>query len=131
MNTNEATKKATELVDALDKLCEDIVKAHDEDFPSLAGKIEVNAKKGQKFIKIIRQDSDGSGRSVWGFINLKHSDFEVGDVLLAKSWKAPALNKARGNLLNGRPYIIKGMRQYGPGYLSGYCAGGKRNGGLV
>ena len=119
------------LNEKIDQLCADIVKAHDEDFPSLAGKIEVNAKKGQKFIKIIRQDSDGSGRSVWGFINLKHSDFEVGDVLLAKSWAAPALNKARGNLLNGHPYIIRGMRQYGPGYLSGYCAGGKRNGGLI
>ncbi len=118
------------LNEKIDQLCADIVKAHDEDFPSLAGKIEVQAKKGQKFVKIIRREIEGS-RSVWGFINLKHSDFEVGDVLLAKSWKAPALNKARGNLLNGRPYIIKGMRQYGPGYLSGYCAGGKRNGGLI
>jgi len=118
------------LNEKIDLLCENIVKAHDEDFPSLAGKLSVNAKKGQKFIKIIRQDNDGSGRSVWGFINLKHSDFEVGDILLAKSWAAPALNKARGNLLSA-PYIVKGMRQYGPGYLSGYCAGGKRDGGLV
>ena len=118
------------LNEKIDLLCEDIVKCHDEDFPSLAGKLQVNAKKGQKFIKIIRQDSDGSGRSVWGFINLKHSDFQIGDILLAKSWAAPALNKARGNLLSA-PYIVRGMRQYGPGYLSGYCAGGKRDGGLV
>ena len=80
------------LNEKIDQLCADIVKAHDEDFPSLAGKIEVQAKKGQKFVKIIRREIEGS-RSVWGFINLKHSDFEVGDVLLAKSWKAPALNK--------------------------------------
>lgn len=117
------------LNEKIDQLCADIVKAHDEDFPSLAGKIEVQAKKGQKFVKIIRREIEGS-RSVWGFINLKHSDFQVGDVLLAKSWAAPALNKARGNLLD-HPYIIRGMRQYGPGYLSGYCAGGKRNGGLI
>ena len=64
------------LNEKIDQLCADIVKAHDEDFPSLAGKIEVQAKKGQKFIKIIRQDSDGSGKSVWGFINLKHSLIE-------------------------------------------------------
>lgn len=117
------------LNEKIDQLCADIVKAHDEDHPILAGQLEVHAKKGQKFIKIIRQDKNGS-RSVWGFINLKHSDFQVGDILLAKSWAAPALNKARGNLLD-RPYIIRGMRQYGPGYLSGYCAGGKRNGGLI
>ena len=118
----------------IDLLCEDIVKCHDEDFPSLEGKLKAYPQKGQKFIKIIREDIERDHRmgskSVWGFINLSHSDFEIGDVLLAKSFKAPALNKSRGNLLS-QPYIIRGMRQYGPGYLSGYCAGGKRNGGLI
>ena len=113
MNTNEATKKATELVDALDKLCEDIVKAHDEAHPILAGDTTCSWKKGQKFIKVIRHGEHQD--SVWGFINLKHSDFEIGDVLMAKSWRAPALNKARGNILEGYP--IRGMRQYGPDYL--------------
>ena len=51
MNQQEATKKATELVDALDQLCEDIVKAHDEAYPILAGNTQCSWKKGQKFIK--------------------------------------------------------------------------------
>jgi len=113
MTKEQATQKATLLVDALDKLCKDIVNAHDMRHPGLAGDMSCDWKKGQKFIKVIR--TTGSGDSVWGFINLKHEDFELGDVLMAKSWKAPALNHPRGNILEG--YTITGMRQYGPDYI--------------
>jgi hypothetical protein len=98
----------------IQKLCEDIVNCHDESYPNLAGSFSVTARKGQKFIKIIKEGEYQN--SVWGFINLSHPDFKFGDVLMAKSWKGPALNKARGNILE-QDYVIKGMRQYGPDYL--------------
>ena len=53
-----------------------------------------------------------------------------GDVLLAQGWAGPALNKARGNLLK-QNYKVDSRNQYGPGYISGYSAGGERDGGLV
>lgn len=52
--------------------------------------------EGKKYIKIIRENS------VWGFIvkeDFKH--FRKGDILKAAGWNAPALNQARGNILDG------------------------------
>lgn len=44
-----------------------------------------------------------TGNSVWGFVVNTNSDklFQYGDILKAASWKTPARNKARGNVLNG------------------------------
>ncbi len=79
---------------------------------------------GKKYIKII---SNGSQRSVWGFINIsefvkerkmtneiKKVTFKEGDVLMPAGWNTPALNAPRGNLLEG--YSAHG-NMYGPGYL--------------
>ena len=52
--------------------------------------------EGKKYIKIIRENS------VWGFIvkeDFKH--FRKGDILKAAGFNAPALNRARGNILDG------------------------------
>ena len=76
---------------------------------------------GNKYLKIITENS------VWGFINLKNKNFKEGDLLKAATWRAPALNKPRGNVFDNN-YVINWT---GPKYLSGYCAGGKRNGGLL
>lgn len=49
-----------------------------------------------KFIKIVQ------GGSVHSFIvNSENYKFPVGAVLKAASWKAPALNYSRGNVLDG------------------------------
>ena len=56
----------------------------------------MSVREGKKDIKIIRENS------VWGFIakeDFKH--FRKGDILKAAGWNAPALNKARGNILDG------------------------------
>ena len=79
---------------------------------------------GKKYIKII---SNGSQRSVWGFINIsefvkerkmtneiKKVTFKEGDVLMSAGWNTPALNAPRGNLLKG--YSAQG-NMHGPGYL--------------
>ena len=56
----------------------------------------IHVKIGKKYIKIIRD------RSVWGFIVKETSGkFREGDILKAAGWNAPAMNSARGNILDG------------------------------
>ena len=50
MNKEKAIKTATELVDALDQLCEDITSQRAESFPRLSQYFTCSWKKGQKFI---------------------------------------------------------------------------------
>ncbi len=64
---------------------------------------------GTKYLKIVTENS------VWGFINLTNKNFEEGDILKAAGWRAPALNKPRGNIFNNN-YEISWT---GPKYLSG------------
>jgi hypothetical protein len=58
-------------------------------------KKELRFEVGNKFIKII------SGTSVHSFI-VKEDEvkFKKGDILKAATWKAPAKNFARGNIIN-------------------------------
>ena len=79
-------------------------------------KSNIEVKEGSKYIKIT------TGNNVWGFVNKGNPDFEVGDILKAANWRAPALNKARGNIFEN--YHVAWT---GPHYLSGYSAGGRRN----
>ena len=64
---------------------------------------------GSKYLKIV------TDASVWGFINLTNKNFEEGDILKAAGWRAPALNKPRGNIFNDN-YEISWT---GPKYLPG------------
>jgi len=80
---------------------------------------------GNKYLKVIKKL--GTQTMVWGFINLGNPNFKEGDLLKANGWRAPALNKPRGNIFD-HDYVINWT---GPKYLSGYCAGGERNGGLL
>ena len=114
-------KISKELESAVEKLCEDINKAHFDQFPNLTEYNTYPSYAGQKYIKIITDT--GNQKSVWGFINAKEFKkglagitFQEGDILKAAGWKTPALNAPRGNILRA-PYPIIGMRQYGPDYL--------------
>ena len=75
----------------------------------------IEIKEGSKYIRIL------TDRSVWGFVNKGNKNFKVGDILKAKNWSTPALNKARGNIFED--YSVAWT---GPHYLSGYSAGGTR-----
>jgi len=95
-------------------------KANDYDMDRGEAKIdefrdEIEVKEGSKYIKIM------NGNTVWGFINKGNPDFEVGDILKAANWRAPSLNKARGNIF--RKYSVAWT---GPHYIAGYSAGGER-----
>jgi hypothetical protein len=58
--------------------------------------VSVHMVRGTKYIKVV------SGRSVHSFIVIKpDAKFKFGDILKAASWKAPATNFARGNILLG------------------------------
>ena len=118
-----------ELKNKIEKLCKDLETTHFQEWPTLKD-YGVTYKAGRKFCKIIITDGNGGDRSVWGFINLTHEKFNEGDVLKAAGWAAPALNRPRGNLLK-QDYKVDRRIQYGPGYISGYSAGGTRDGGLV
>ena len=109
-----------ELLQLCDKLCEDLLKVHLKQFPTLDW-YGYRYKVSPKYIKIIVTEKGQDG-SVWGFINRKKFQkgatgitFKCGDVLKANGWKTPALNAPRGNLFDG--YKIHGMRKYGPDYL--------------
>jgi len=73
-----------------------------------------SVKPGQNYIKVIRENS------VHAFVIKKLTakteamGFKVGDILKPAGWRAPALNKARGNVLEGNFYI----NWTGPLYLS-------------
>ena len=115
--------KEKNLKQAVNQLLVDIKTAADEQHPTLADYSSYTALKGRKFVKIIEEDtfnvrSGGTlSQRVWGFININdftktrkmakgnvNVNFRRGDVLMANGWRAPALNSARGNLLDG--YII-------------------------
>lgn len=56
----------------------------------------VRVDKGSKYLKVVTRTS------VHSFIVLKaDAKFKVGDILKAASWRAPATNFSRGNILEG------------------------------
>jgi len=73
-----------------------------------------SVREGQNYIKVIRENA------VHAFVIKKLTakteakGFKVGDILKPAGWQAPALNKARGNVLEGNFYI----NWTGPLYLS-------------
>ena len=109
------------LENAVITLCKDIDKEYKKQWKHYNEKDSYHtAEVGRSYIKIISVEDENSNsypkRSVWGFINLKNKKFKEGDVLKSAGWSTPALNKPRGNLLEGR-YQVRGMRIYGPDYL--------------
>lgn len=73
----------------------------------------IEFERGPKYIRVMTV-SHGN-RSAHSFIVREDDDkFKQGDILLAKSWKGPARNKARGNIMTAE---YRGVTCYGAGYL--------------
>ncbi len=85
-----------------------------ENFPSLAPQV-FTIEEGAKFIRVVTQETTGTGRSVYCFIAKVDSktkalgEVKAGDVLKSASWKAPA-PIARGNIFDG----LGGLGSIGP-----------------
>lgn len=67
-------------------------------------KFGLKLQPGKKFAKIIKT-RNGKSESAYGFVALVEGEsqgvkYKVGDVFKANSWKAPALNFVRCNLLD-------------------------------
>lgn len=60
----------------------------------------VTFEPGSSYIKVVKTNADGSQASVHSFIVNKAKNFPLGAILKSASWKAPATNFARGNLLD-------------------------------
>ena len=74
----------------------------------------LTVSEGKKYIKIVKGDTTDDQTSVWGFVVKEDTPkFKRGDLLKPASWKAPATNKARGNIL-GDDYVVQWT---GPLYL--------------
>ena len=99
------------------ELCETLTESMHTRWKHTIGETYFSYKVGQKYIKIISNDTKGLNTSVWGFINKSNSNFKEGDILKAAGWRTPALNKARGNLFDGYDINPNSMRIYGPDYL--------------
>jgi len=125
-----------QLEEAITKLCEDIKtanenyyftriinraemlkKGYSEEFINkrIADKkeelkeLEVRAEAGRIYVKIYVYEPcrfSSQHFRTWGFINIRNADFKIGDIFLGNGGR-PALNKARGNVLEGYDPIKK------------------------
>ena len=87
------SKSAETLNEGIDNL----IQAMKNDYQLTENTKEYSAIEGRKYIKIVV----GSSSVVAFVVKQKTKKFEVGDLLLAKSWNSPATNFARGNVLEG------------------------------
>ena len=69
----------------------------------------VSTMHGQKYVRLVKSDSDGGSRSAYGFVNKLN-----GDILMAAGWGAPAKH-ARGNIFDKSTWKAAGP--YGMAYL--------------
>ena len=75
-----------ELLELVEKLCEDLTNAMHTRWEHSRGVTTHNYSVGQKYIRIYSEEN-GSMKSAWGFINKKDfNHFKKGDVLKCAGW---------------------------------------------
>lgn len=75
-------------------------KAADAHVQEMIANFKITFEIGSSYIKVVKSDTDGTNASVHSFIVNKAKNFPLGAILKSASWKAPATNFARGNLLD-------------------------------
>ena len=84
-----------------------------KDFPNLCVNGQMSKfyadQNGRKYIRIVREQTKGEGRSVHCFVDVSN-----GDILKADGWKKPAKH-ARGNIYSDNP--MDAMDDHGAKYL--------------
>ena len=65
---------------------------------------KITFEPGSSYIKVVKSDLNGTNSSVHSFIVNKAKNFPLGAILKSASWKAPATNFARGNLLDRKTW---------------------------
>lgn len=106
-----------DLITKCEKLADAMLADYDRQFTH--AQIQFTLEEGRNFIKIVRSDCDQPSRkAVVGFVvkkapkaidNKTKQPFNVGDMLMAKSWSAPATNFARGNVFDFDAKSIRWM----------------------
>lgn len=100
-----------ELTEGLEKLRQLMIEDYNRAGFNLGYDIEFDF--GAKYIRVIHTNGSGS-RSCAGFVccDRKHKQFQFGDLLKCASWKAPAMNKARGSVfeLEGKRIAWTGIQ---------------------
>lgn len=91
----------SELDYAISEYCRHLEKALNSRFPN--SDTEYVYEFGTKYVKIISQSMRNSSRSSHSYVVIgDQGKFKHGDILKSASWKAPAKNFSRGNVLTGQ-----------------------------
>ncbi len=64
--------------------------------------------EGKRYVRVVKQDAEGSGASVHTFVDVTNGN------ILKGSWKAPVKNGVRGNIFTDYSKVVN---QYGAEYL--------------
>lgn len=73
-------------------------KAAEPHVQEMIADFNITFEPGSSYIKVVKSSENGS--SVHSFIVNKAGKFPLGTILKSASWKAPATNFGRGNLLD-------------------------------
>lgn len=92
--------KMAELDLAICEYCRHLERELNARFPN--SDTEYVYETGTKYVKIISQSMRNSSRSSHSYVVIgDQGKFKNGDILKAASWKGPATNFSRGNVLTG------------------------------
>lgn len=79
-------------------------KASEPHVQEMIANFTVTFEPGSSYIKVVKANADGSQAGVHSFIVNKAAKFPLGAILKSASWKAPATNFSRGNLLDRKTW---------------------------
>ncbi len=107
MTTTPRPVSDTDILAFCGKLAAKNVAYFDKHYPNLSAPSFYPSKGGRKYVRIVRADNPGPGRSVQCFV-----ERSTGLIWKAASWKSPATNFPRGSILESNR-LTEGENIYG------------------